>query len=293
MRHLRRLRDELILLDRELASAVRTRDDALESLGLAARIAIRNAERAGPLAALAETIGALEAETEGHEHRRAEFVRTLDSVEAERGEVVGRLDASLEALKERLREPAADKKRFENDREALLKKLAALREPEDEDGDAEPDAARARATEIEAQLSGLSGEIAERSRAMDAIGADIARVEAERTAEVERLDARIAELRVSCAAASERVALTSGRRRAALVDLGRESLALSGVEGVESERKRAGTALQRCDTLQTRYAELRDAQASFDRAAMHRTLALTFGALALVVVAWSVFGSGG
>lgn len=292
MRHLRRLRDELILLDRELASAVRTRDDALESLGLTARIAIRNAERAGPLAALAETIGALEAETEGHEHRRAEFVAALDAVEAERGEVVGGLDASLEALKERLREPARDKKRFESDREALLKKLAALRETDDDDA-AEPDAIRARATGIEAQLSGLSGEIAECSRAMDAIGADIARVEAERAAEAERLDARIAELRVSCAAASERVALTSGRRRAALVDLGRESLALSGVEGVESERKRAATALQRCDTLQTRYAELRDAQASFDRGPMHRTLALTLGGLALLAVAWSVFGSGG
>lgn len=305
MRHRRRISQRLEALDRELREAVQIRDEALAVLG-EATLSGGGGGVGGRITAFSETLARLDAERAAIDRRREALTIELAAAEADRRARLAEFDARIEGLEaERtpLERALADHQqrrdaldRQAEDAEDLRKNLTQRRAHIEEAFDEADDEARAgyerEQAEIEQKLAELR--VAEPGRAAErtALDGPLARLE-EQVAELQRMhasisgqretwleevDGRIAELTASREEELEALARSDVRRRAALVDLGREALHL---EGGASPGEDARRALDHIVALRRARRALQTHDAALDTRPLHRTLAV----LALLLVA--------
>lgn len=300
---LRAYRRALEALDVELRDAVAHRDEALAGLGEAtlAGSADRSGDRIG---AFAVTLAGLDTERSGIDGQRETFTIELAAAEADRRARVAefearreRLDAERVALERGLaghrRELAALTREAAHDaalRTKLHDRLTHITDPETLD--AADDTELALYTEerptIEARLAELDEAVGPRDERLAALAEPIGhhedglaalddRVESlgdERARLLEAIDGRIAELRASREEVLEQLARLDERRRAALVDLGREALHLD--DGADRAAREARETLEEIARLRRERTSLHARRAAFDDAPIRRT-AMWFG----------------
>jgi len=246
--HRRRINHQLEALDLALREAVRTRDEALATLG---QITLAGDTRTGRIAAFAEPLTGLDAERAAIERRREALTIELAAAEADRRARLADLDARLEGLEAELGplERALEDHRQRRDaleREAesaddLRRSLETRRAHIERDVDAdattralydeelheiesglaalelsEPTQVAARAA-LDAPFARLDGQVSALTRLREAVAA-------QRAVWLEEADGRIAELSASRDDELSALERSDARRRGALVDLGREAL---------------------------------------------------------------------
>lgn len=248
VRHRRRLNRRLEALDLALREAVQTRDEALATLGEAT---LAGGRRTGRIAAFAETLTALDTERAAIDRRREALTLELAAAEADRRARLAEFDARLEGveaelipLERALGEHRKQREALEHeaeDADDLRRSLESRRARIDQDTDAD-DETRAiydrERGEIEEKLAELVAAEPDRVARRAALDGPLARLEAQvaelealrsavsarRDAWLEEVDGRVAELTAGRDEERAAVERSDARRRAALVDLGREAL---------------------------------------------------------------------
>lgn len=298
MRHRRRIRQRMEALDRDLREAVQVRDEALALLG-EATLSGGAGGVGGRITAFAETLARLDAERATIDRRREASTIELAAAEADRRARLAEFDARLEGLEAELApleralvehverrdalehegEDAADLRRslelrlahieddfdgadeaarqlYEAERPEIEQKLVELRA-------ADPIRAAARAA-IDGPLARLDDQVAELKRMQETVSG-------QRESWLEEVDGRIAELTASREDELEALARSDVRRRAALVDLGREALHLDGGESPGEDARRA---LDHIVGLRRARRALQAHDAALDTGPLRITLAL-------------------
>ncbi len=308
IRYRRRLNRRLEALDLALRDAVQIRDEALATLGEAT---LAGETPTGRIAAFAETLAALDSERGSIDRRREALTIELAAAEADRRARLAEFDARLEGLEAELAplERALDehrKRREALDHEAedaddLGRSLEARRAQIEQDVDADPDTRAIYAEElpgIEARLAELAVQQPDRAARRDALQGPLARLQgqvdeltalresitARRGTWLEDVDGRIAELTAQRDDEHAALERSDQRRRAALVDLGREAL---HQEGGDRPGENARQALEHIVELRRQRKLLQATDAGLDT----RPLVITvFGLLAVIVVALALRG---
>lgn len=310
VRQLRAWRLRLAAIDLELREAVRRRDEALADVGKAAlargEAVGRSADR---LDAFGDTVGALEAEQQAADARRDALGIELAAAEDDRRAALEALDARIDDLRaaaaplqrdvERARRKAAELDRLaasqQAQRQSFEARLTRIGRSEAEAPDAERvEALLAERRDLEARLDALDTALAEleqqRAAVLEPVAINSAELEtldqaleaarAERVEAQREGDARCAALAGRLAEAEHAAELLARRRRAVLVDLGREVMREEkGAHGVAQEAAR--TALAELEALREERERLLARRAAFDGGPLRRTAAATVGALAL------------
>lgn len=267
VRFRRRLTRRLEALDLALRDAVQTRDEALAALGEAT---LTGDSPTGRIAAFADTLTGLDAERAAIDRRREALTLELAAAEADRRARLAELDARLEGLEAELvpleralgehRKRRATLDQEAEDAEDLQRSLEARRahiESAEGDDDDTDETVRAlyekELPEIEARLKALAAEAPGRAAARAAIDEPLARLEkqvselheleesisGQRATWLEEVDGRIAELTANRDEERAALARSDARRRAALVDLGREALHQDGGDRPAADARRA------------------------------------------------------
>ena len=257
---LRTLRRKIDDLDTRLDAAVKVRDEALEALGtdLLEREALSDlvqtfAQTARELADKCVT-------TEAHR----------DALDTERAQVVAERDAALSELDASL---TAAEKNWAEKRAALRSaddELSQLQQPEDEpDAVATPalEAAEALHTQLQATCADLE--------------AAVERLEAKRRRRATAFEARLDDLDAHIRETEANLVHLDGRRRATLVDLGREGLSLDDGTLDAEKRDAAVEALETIRGLRRERGESVSARASLDLGPLWRVS----GAMLLALIA--------
>lgn len=283
----------------ELRDAVQARDEALATLGEAT---LAGATRTGRIAAFATTLAELDGQRAAVDRRRESLTIELAAVEADRRARLAEFDARLDGLGAELiplertlhghRQRREALKNTVEDADDLQTSLEARRQQLRADAESAEEAATdsEELSEIERRLAELAESRPTHAAELAALDAPIGRLEAQvdelqtlraqigtqREAWLEEVDGRIAELTQQ--RDEERAALerSDARRRAALVDLGREALHLDG-EGQPGDEARH--ALEHIVGLRRRRSALQASEAALDARPLHRTV------LAVLVVA--------
>lgn len=300
---LRAYRRALEALDVELRDAVIRRDEALAGLGEAtlAGSADRSGDRIG---AFAVTLASLDTErssidgqretltielaaTEADRRARvAEFEARRERIEAERVTLERGLARHRRELAELTREAAHDASL----RTKLHSRLTHITDPEtlEDADDTELALYHEERPTIEARLAELDEAVGPRDERLAALAEPIERHEDDLTALDERVealgdeqarlleatDSRIGELRAAREDVLEQLARLDERRRAALVDLGREALHLD--DGADRAAREARETLDEIARLRRERSALHTRRAAFDDAPIRRT-AIWFG----------------
>jgi chromosome segregation ATPase len=294
-------RRALEALDARLRAAVADRDEALAGLGQATLTSPAPERRAGDrIAAFADTLAGLDTERIAIDGRRETLTIELAAAEADRrarlAEFEGRRDAlDIEAAAaERAlgtqRRRLAELARADADEAALRRNLEGrLAHITDAEVHAEAeDGERSVFTEerprIEARLRELDDAAAPRAERRAALTEPITRLEAQltdiaarrdglgtaRAALLEATDARIAELRAAREEEVELLGRLDERRRAALVDLGREALHLDS--GADPAMSAARASLEVIAVVRRERLALNARRAALDDRPIRRTL---------------------
>ncbi|MCB9534836.1 MAG: hypothetical protein H6704_01080 [Myxococcales bacterium] len=314
-RQLRAWRLRLSAIDVELREAVRRRDEALADVGKAAlargEAVGRSADR---LEAFGDTVGALEAEQQAADARRDALGIELAAAEDDRRTALDALDGRIAELRatmaplqrdaERARRKAAELERLlasqQEQRRSFEARLTRLGHSEAAADDADRvEAIVAERRALEARIDALDAAVLDheqqRARALEPVGGlDTQLDELERALEAARAeraeaqragDARCAALTGRLTEAEHAAELLARRRRAVLVDLGREVMREEhGSQGEASEAARA--ALAQLEALRDERERLLARRAAFDGRPVRRTVGATVGALALLLTLW-------
>ncbi len=315
VRQLRAWRLRLAAIDLELREAVRRRDEALADVGKAAlargEAVGRSADR---LEAFGDTVGALEAEQQTADARRDALGIDLAAAEDDRRAALETLDARIADLRaaadplqrevERARRKVAELDRLaasqQAQRQSFEARLARIGRAEAERPDADQvQSLLSERRDLEARLDALDVEVGELERQRSEVLEPIARNSAEletldealdaaraERAEVQReADARCAALAGRLAEAEHAAELLARRRRAVLVDLGREVMREEhGAQGAAQEAAR--TALAELERLREERERLLARRAAFDGGPVRRTVGAALAAVALGLLAW-------
>lgn len=311
LRCLRAWRRELEALDDHLRAAVAARDAALAGLGEATLAAAAPGANAR-VGVFADTLAALDTERAAIDGRRETLTIELAAAEADRrarlAEFAGRRDAldaeaaeaerALAAHRDTLAELARAEADDANLRRNLEARLAHI--SDEANLAAADDGQRAVFADerpaIEARLAELAAAVDPRADQRAALEAPVARLEAQladitsrrdglrsaRAALIEAADARIAELRAAREEEVELLARLDERRRAALVDLGREALH-QGV-GADRAASDARASLETIAALRRARALLNTRRQSLHERPIRRT-ALALLALFVLLLA--------
>ncbi len=314
-RLLRAWRLRLAAIDLELREAVRRRDEALADVGKAAlargEAVGRSADR---LEAFGETVGALEAEQQTADARRDGLGIELAAAEDDRRTALEALDARIADLRtaaaplqraaERARRKAGELERLlasqQEQRRSFEARLARLGRSEAEAEEAERvEALLAERRDLEARIDALDAAVVEheqqRAVALEPVGGLEAQLDeldraleaarAERAEAQREGDARYAALAGRLTEAEHAAELLARRRRAVLVDLGREVMREEhGSQGEASEAARS--ALAELEALRDERERLLARRAAFDGGPVRRTVGAAVGALAALLLLW-------
>ncbi len=262
---LRTLRRKIDDLDARLDTAVKARDDALEALGVGLLDRETLSDLVQTFALTARELAEKCATTEAH---RDALVTERHQVVSERDDALTELDASLEA---------AEKNRAEK-RAALRSAddaLNRLQQPDDEPNAIRSpalDAAVAHHTQLEAVFADLE--------------AAVERLEAKRRRRASAFGARLDDLDAQIRETEANLTHLDGRRRATLVDLGREGLSLDDGILDPGHRDAAVHALETIRGLRRERGESVSARASLDLGPLWRVSGALGLALIALVLLW-------
>lgn len=301
-------------LDTELRAAVRHRDDALARVGDAA-LAGTAAGGPDPVSRFADTLSSLageqvdatarvddlRVELAAQEDAQRERLAAIDQEIADLRARMAPLEEDLAARRRRLGElerRAADQAEQVRNLEARRQHLEARQEAPDPATTGERARQQEELRTLGERLEALATETAARQADITAqrepvevlreqVAAheeQLREVRRKRVAAQQETDAALAEVRTRIADGEQQVAGLADRRRAVLMDLGREVLRLQH-EGVPDDvRGEALEALSAIQRLREERAALDEERARFDGGPLRRTTLALLGVVVLLVI---------
>ncbi|MCA9538952.1 MAG: hypothetical protein KC620_08685 [Myxococcales bacterium] len=313
LRLLRAWRRRLSAIDQTLRETVRQRDEALADLG---RTTLERAggpaSATGRLAEYAATLAALDQERTTAETEREGRAAELAAAEAERAARLAEFDAELRGIEREQAPLEAALAEHKHRGESLERHLTALRnqkraldaraaEDADEEETDSPEDAEAERAELQSRREALDAQLEAHTTDRAALEASTHEVESQlaeltrRRSDVrearqgarETADAQVADHQKALSEITEQLEHLDGRRRAALVDLGREALQAEDAADTSPARRRARATLDEIAALRRERKTMLARRDAFDTGPMRRTLlalAALLGGLLLLII---------
>ena len=271
-RRLRAVQHKIGGLDDRLDAAVKARDDALDALGSSL---LRRDDLSDLVAAFAQTAAELAADSEQMKADEAVLAAERVAVVADRDSILADLDTSLAAVETKRGKKRAELRVVEDEMAKAEKAKKAEKTEKTDASDVEPDTS---ATESRRQA--LAAALHDLARATETL-------RVRRRERALGFEARLDDLHTRAKALAANIEQVAKRRRATLIDLGREALNAT-LDGVDATLQRdAVEALETVRALRSERRELVNTRAHLDLGPLWRVAGVTALTILIVASVWA------